>query len=700
MAAPTAPTPLNIVIVGAGIGGLSAAIFFRQQGHNITVLEQSRFANEVGAAVHIAPNAAGLVSRMGIDAPATGAVECLTMKNVKPNGETMFEVPVWRSRGRWQHPWLLAHRIDLHSELKRGAIREDGVGRPATLQTAARVERVTTDGVVVLASGEEIRADVVIGADGVHSKTRYALPGSEGIRPFGSGKSAFRFTMPRSRALEDPVTKPLVGAEGQMTLYMGRDRRVVIYPTRHNEILNFVCIHSTKDSEISSDDPDSGDWQNTGHLDKLLEVYKDFDPALLALLGKASEDTLKVWELLDMEQLPTWTEDRLALIGDAAHPFTPHQGQGAGQAIEDAASLACVLPLGTPPSEIPARLKLYEKCRYERASMIQEYSRIVGMDLGTGPPFDGLKYTNDNFGHDEWHHTQQKLREWEWSRNPTAYRRMPVAFGPFPGPRQDCTGNARDWSASTFTTASIKFRTSRTLLEGLFPNKAFRFAVSDTNCYATFSVSSLGNLEWLGGNGYSHLGLYIHGVEYTKNNGETVEGDYLPVLFEDLADPIISGREEIGMPKVYSRLDVAKTTDSLTVTAGWMGSDFLNLSLTQLQSSEAQTDAASPASSDENLFFYKYIPATAAHGEEQRSADVEYACISPMDEKVNAMKKVERRTIAQKAEIRIEALDARKLPTLHHIVERLAEIPIYEVVEAKIVEGTGGSDLKAARRLE
>jgi 2-polyprenyl-6-methoxyphenol hydroxylase-like FAD-dependent oxidoreductase len=108
-------------------------------------------------------------------------------------------------------------------------------------------------------------------------------------------------------------------------MIFARDRRVVVYPTSDNTLLNFVCIHPTSESQIDSQEPGSSDWQNQGNLNKMLEVYKDFEPAVLKLLSMADEETLKVWELLDMEQLPTWTDEKLVLIGDAAHPFTPRK---------------------------------------------------------------------------------------------------------------------------------------------------------------------------------------------------------------------------------------------------------------------------------------------------------------------------------------------------------------------------------------
>lgn len=369
------PSSLRIVIVGAGIGGLTAAIALRQQGHEVVILEQSRFATEAGAAIHLAPNANGILRRLGIFAEERGANLMERLTEYTAAGEETRSMSTAQSSTMWQHPWLLAHRVHLHEMLRKGALRTDGKGKPAQLHTSSKVVDVDPiNATVTTEDGVKYEGDLVLGGDGVHSVTRAKVPGGD-VKPFGSGKSAFRFLMERKVAQEDPRTSKFVQRTGELAIWYGADRRIVMYPTSNNQLLNFVNIHPESESGAS------GDWNTQGKIEKMLEVYKDFDPAILALLAKADPESLKVWKLLDMPILPTWVNERLALLGDAAHPFLPHQGQGGGCAIEDAASLAVCFPSDTPASEVPARLKLYEKIRYERANRIQEYSRLAGHDL-------------------------------------------------------------------------------------------------------------------------------------------------------------------------------------------------------------------------------------------------------------------------------------------------------------------------------
>lgn len=375
-----------------------------------------------------------------------------------------------------------------------------------------------------------------------------------------------------------------------------------------------------------------------------------------------------------------------------------------------------MLPSSTPLSEIPARLKLYEKCRYERASRIQEVSRIAGKDLGSGPPLDAARFTNYNFGHDEWDYSTQMLRKWEWEQGKGLLWRMPTSFGPMPGPRQDFYGSKRDGSKATFTTASVKFKSSRTLLENLFPTQKFKFAAPDTIAYATFAVTKLDKLEWLGGRGYNHFGLYIHGVQYTKEDGETVTGTYLPVLFENLADPILSGREELGFPKLYCELDLKTDGQDWSLNAGWMSSRFCNITLKGLaeapatnghaqapaQEAPRNPHAPPPPPKEEGLFVHKYVPASGSVGSKERGqADVEYTTFISSEEEAKTVERIVEKTFkASSADVKFDALDWKALPTLHHVVQRLQEVPVYEVVEAKVVEGTGVSDVGVVRRVE
>lgn len=372
-----AAEPLNIVIVGGGIGGLAAAIALRQAGHIVTVLEQWDGANETGAAIHLAPNSNGILRRLGLRPELFGANDMKYFSEYATDGSLIRHIDLEESNKQWQHPWQLVHRVHLHSELRGVATSSNGQGIPVDLRYSSKVDQVDPNtGIVSLSTGETIQGDLIVGADGVFSSTRKTVKGGD-VRPFSSGKSAFRFLVNKQAALDDPRTRKFAERDGELVMWLGTHSKICAYPCQNNELLNFVCIHPAEQTAAPSDD-----WSTGGSKKSLLDVYAEYDESARALLDKASPETVKVWQLLDMDKLLTWINDKLALLGDAAHPFLPHQGQGGGQAIEDAAALATVLPFGTRSDEVPERLKVYESCRFERAHRIQEYTRIAGKCLG------------------------------------------------------------------------------------------------------------------------------------------------------------------------------------------------------------------------------------------------------------------------------------------------------------------------------
>ncbi|KAL3471858.1 hypothetical protein BJX99DRAFT_250144 [Aspergillus californicus] len=687
---------LRILIAGAGIGGLSAAIALRQQGHRVELFERSRFANEIGAAIHITSNANNALLRLGIDATTLGAVESKKMRVHLPEGPEIFSLDIEKTADVWRHRWLLVHRAHLHEGLKIAA-QAPGPGIPAQLYVSSKVVDVDPhNATITLENGEVVSGDVVLGADGVHSAARARLPGGENIKPYSSGKNAFRFLIARKDAVEDPETRELVEELGTWYMFDSRDRRVVIYPCANHELLNFVCIHPDSMSKIR----DGSEWDQGASRESLLSVFHDFAPQVRALLSKADPSTIKVWPLLDTDDLSTWVEDRLAVLGDAAHPFLPYRASGGAMAIEDAISLGVMFPRGVRSEDVPERLKLYEKARRTRATTIQQLTRTSA--AGPLPPDQEKGITDYIFGHDEYDHSIQILRKHLWSKGPQKYWRQPIVFGPMPGPRQDFDGRSRlDQSlTSKFQTTSIRFKTSRTLLENLLPNDSYTFGTASTVAIASISHTLLSNMSWLGGGGYRHLGLYIEGVQYKKADGKIVTGTYLPILFENLADPIVSGREELGMPKLYSALDANERDGSYFLQASWQGATWGRFRWEGLEDEDPAANAASADSViNDGLLVHRYIPKVGADCKGE--AEVEYPVIVPdADESKLLVTTVTRVRRAQKASFEINGLNWEALPTLHHIIERLAEVPIDSILSAKVVEGEGISDLSSVKRLE
>ncbi|EMC99531.1 hypothetical protein BAUCODRAFT_63413 [Baudoinia panamericana UAMH 10762] len=707
-------SPLRVLIVGAGIGGLTAAVALRRQGHDVEIFEQSKLAQETGAAIHLAPNANGLLRRLGLNVENIGGVECVGVIECLPhNNQVKYEVDNTKFAKMWQHAWYLVHRAHLHTALKNMAIDTDGFGKPAKLQVASRVKTVNAQNASIgLEDGTTIQADVVIGADGVHSMARANIPGGD-LSPFDSGKSAFRFLIPTDTLASDPMTAGPTSKLGYLTMWIAEDRRVVMYPCSNNTMMNFVAIHPSRESEA---DVTGEGWQESASKARMLDIYKAFAPEVRAILEKAEDP--KVWKLLDMKQMPTFIHEKLAVLGDAAHPFLPHQGQGGAQALEDAVVLAAVLPLGTKPSDIPERLQVYEQCRYERAHRIQNFTREAGLDAAEmatlGKKLDMHEYQAYNFGHDAWDFSTNALRKHLNTKDTALRFRAPIELGASPGPRRplglhpqsEALRLLRQSTPERARTYSVKFRTSQTYVQNLLPS-GFAFTSPATVVSASLMCTTLSGMTWLGGGGYSHFGLYLHGVNYTKRDGSKVFGTYMPLLFEDLTDPIITGRDEVGMPKLFADIDVRPDGEQgCKILLVWRGVRFGELDICGLTKEQPVVNGVSleqphrgpgtpPAPPETGRFHYRYVPTVGEPGK----TDAEYAVFVP-----NAAPEegAEPPTnfVTKSASFSFDGKDWQSLPTLHHITSWLAAMPCLGVEEGRLTQSVGVTDISNARRLE
>ncbi|KAJ7126740.1 FAD/NAD(P)-binding domain-containing protein [Mycena epipterygia] len=360
--------PLNVSIVGAGIGGLAAAISLRRDGHHIKIFELSPYKTEVGAGVGMQVNALRVLQRFGFSRE--------NLKATDFDGAVIFDArdgvgrtcPWLFTRSDEDHD-LFCHRNDLHEELRRLALGE-GEGPPAQLHLSSKV--VACDpaaGTVTLSNKEIIHADVVIGADGIHSVVRTSILGHV-VKAPASGWSCFRCVLNASKLNELPelewLTEGIHGAR-QVILRGGSLRMFFIYPCRSGTLINFVGFFSDPDQ----DDPD---WKPTATREDILEMFREFHPKFLRILDLPADSPILKWQLRAVPLLPTWIHGRAALLGDAAHATLPLLGQGAAMAIEEAAALGCLLPLGTTAEEVPARLAAYQTLRKERGEFVNTES--------------------------------------------------------------------------------------------------------------------------------------------------------------------------------------------------------------------------------------------------------------------------------------------------------------------------------------
>ncbi|KAF8848702.1 salicylate hydroxylase [Acephala macrosclerotiorum] len=415
---PPSSKPLKIVIVGAGIAGLSAAIACRRAGHHVEIYERSSLNNELGAAIHIPPNASRGLLAWGFDPVRARLVECT--RSYRAHGKslkTFHETDERYIEAAFGAPWFLVHRVDLHEELKRLATMVEGEGKPAVVHLKSEVVSYNPDvGSVTLASGEVITGDLIVAADGVHTSAVEAVLGAPNpALPTTAYNFAYRFLISAKDLELDPETSWFTeGENGCMKFFVEEGKRLVSYPCRNKEEHNFVAIFHNKVTG------DREDWQTSVDKTALLDRYSTFHPSILAVLNKATD--IKQWPLLFRAPISPWHKGKLVLIGDTAHPMLPHQGQGGAQAIEDSVALGMILSNCTP-KVLEERLKLFEDIRIKRGSVMQIFSN-AGQDEPEKIRKDAAKFISAeevpktpeeffryNFGYDVVRHSKKVMEE-------------------------------------------------------------------------------------------------------------------------------------------------------------------------------------------------------------------------------------------------------------------------------------------------
>jgi salicylate hydroxylase len=344
---------LSIAVIGGGIGGAAAALSLLRAGFDVQVYEQAGELGEVGAGVQISPNASRILHRLGLaDALASMGVKPLAWHQRRwQDGRTLLRTPIADAmEATFGAPHYQMHRADVLRSLA-------GALPPERLHIGHRLTGLLDHGDRVEAqfeNGARISADVLIGADGIHSAVRRILFGRE--QPRFTGCMCYRGLVPAERLahLSIPV---------EAQIWMGPDRHFIHYYVQNKQLVNFVAV-------IDQDTWTKESWTDRGNVADALAAFAGWHPQVSSILGAVDETY--IWALFDRAPMQRWSLGRVTLLGDACHPMLPFMAQGAAQAIEDGATLAACL--ARADQDVPEALRDYQRRRLPRTARVQALS--------------------------------------------------------------------------------------------------------------------------------------------------------------------------------------------------------------------------------------------------------------------------------------------------------------------------------------
>ncbi|GIW07929.1 MAG: monooxygenase [Dehalococcoidia bacterium] len=351
-----------VLIVGAGLGGLTAALALLRRGIPVVVAEQTPELGDVGAGITMWPNATVVLEALGLrealerngDVPADMGVRHFR------TGDVLRRTVVGSTlRERYGAPQYFMHRADLHRVLV-DAVRALAPNAILLGHALIGIDQDASGVTAIFANGVRVRGRALVGCDGIHSVTRATLVGAD--QPRWTGVVAYRSLVPIERLPQDILTPT-------SCIWPGPGRYFVRYPVRGGTLMNYVAF------AVAPDAWSEESWRTRSTVAEVKAQFSGWEPRVQAVIDATLPDACFKWALHDRDPLDRWSVGRVTLLGDAAHPMLPFMGQGAAMAIEDAIVLArCLEAMST----VPAALERYESLRKERTRWAQLESRENG----------------------------------------------------------------------------------------------------------------------------------------------------------------------------------------------------------------------------------------------------------------------------------------------------------------------------------